>query len=65
MEKEQKLIFNKIFFYFFVQQSGNSAEYYTNHEQSDKILSHKQLLSDYGADEKLAEEMLNDQGMNN
>jgi hypothetical protein len=33
-----------------------------NHDESDKILSHKDLLRAFGAEEKLADEMLNDQG---
>uniref|UniRef100_A0A336LY16 CSON004016 protein n=1 Tax=Culicoides sonorensis TaxID=179676 RepID=A0A336LY16_CULSO len=40
---------------------GHNAEFYTKHDQSDKILSHKQLLRDYGADESLADDMLLDQ----
>lgn len=34
-----------------------------NHDESDKILSHKNLLQRFGADETLADEMLNDQGI--
>ena len=44
-------------------QFGHSAEFYTNHEQSSDILSHKQLLRDFGAAEEYADEMLNDQGI--
>lgn len=33
-----------------------------NHEQSKDILSHRQLLRDFGAHEGLADDMLNDQG---
>ncbi|XP_035782143.1 uncharacterized protein LOC118461199 isoform X6 [Anopheles albimanus] len=40
---------------------NHSAEYYLGHVQSQGILSHRQLLRDYGAKEELAEEMLNDQ----
>lgn len=43
-------------------QYGNSAEFYLNHDESDKILSHKELLKSFGASEELADEMLNDQG---
>jgi hypothetical protein len=45
-----------------VPQNGHTAEFFTNHEESDKVLSHKQLLRDYGAEEELADEMLSDQG---
>uniref|UniRef100_A0A453Z0E2 Uncharacterized protein n=2 Tax=Anopheles gambiae TaxID=7165 RepID=A0A453Z0E2_ANOGA len=41
---------------------NHSAEYYLGHVQSQGILSHRQLLRDYGAKEELADEMLNDQG---
>uniref|UniRef100_A0A182P317 Uncharacterized protein n=1 Tax=Anopheles epiroticus TaxID=199890 RepID=A0A182P317_9DIPT len=40
---------------------NHSAEYYLGHVQSQGILSHRQLLRDYGAKEDLADEMLNDQ----
>ncbi|XP_049283109.1 uncharacterized protein LOC125763731 isoform X1 [Anopheles funestus] len=40
---------------------NHSAEYYLGHVQSQGILSHRQLLRDYGAKEELADEMLNDQ----
>lgn len=33
-----------------------------NHDDSEKILSHKDLLRTFGAGEELADEMLNDQG---
>jgi hypothetical protein len=33
-----------------------------NHDESDKILSHRELLKSFGAAEELADEMLNDQG---
>lgn len=34
-----------------------------NHEQSNSILSHRQLLKDFGAQEDLADDMLTDQGI--
>ncbi|KAG5684639.1 hypothetical protein PVAND_013859 [Polypedilum vanderplanki] len=40
---------------------GKTAEFYLNHDESDKILSHKDLLRSFGAAEELADEMLNDQ----
>jgi hypothetical protein len=43
-------------------QHGKPAEFYLNHDESDKILSHKDLLRNFGAGEELADEMLNDQG---
>lgn len=43
-------------------QLGKTAESYLNHDESDKILSHKDLLRSFGAEEDLADEMLNDQG---
>lgn len=56
----------KLYFHAFTDiaddQEGYSAEYYADHEQSESILSHKQLLRDYGADESLADDMLIDQG---
>lgn len=33
-----------------------------NHEQSNSVLSHRQLLKDFGAQEDLADDMLTDQG---
>lgn len=44
-------------------QYGNTAEFYLNHDESDKILSHRELLKSFGAAEELADEMLNDQGI--
>ncbi|KAL7031544.1 hypothetical protein ACKWTF_007045 [Chironomus riparius] len=44
-----------------VDNYGNTAEFYLNHDESDKILSHKELLKSFGAAEDLADEMLNDQ----
>lgn len=41
---------------------GNSAEFYMNHEQSDSLLSHRKILKEFGAQEELADDMLNDQG---
>lgn len=41
---------------------GKSAEWYLNNDDSDKILSHRDLLKSFGAGEELADEMLNDQG---
>ncbi|CRL04179.1 CLUMA_CG017287, isoform A [Clunio marinus] len=40
---------------------GRTAESYLNHDETDKILSHKDLLKAFGAEEGLADEMLNDQ----
>ncbi|KAJ6629254.1 Arginine kinase Pro [Pseudolycoriella hygida] len=40
---------------------GHSAEFYTNHEQSDSVLSHRMILKGFGAEEQLADDMLNDQ----
>lgn len=44
-------------------QFGQTAEFYLNHEESEKILSHRDLLRSFGAAEELADEMLNDQGI--
>lgn len=41
---------------------GHSAEFYTNHEQSNSVLSHRIILKGFGAEEQLADDMLNDQG---
>lgn len=41
---------------------GHSAEFYTNHEQSESVLSHRMILKEFGAEEQLADDMLNDQG---
>lgn len=44
---------------------GNTAEYYyrlTNDRQESDVLSHKQLLREFGVQEDLADDMLNDQG---
>lgn len=41
---------------------GHSAEFYTNHEQSNSVLSHRMILKGFGAEEQLADDMLNDQG---
>ncbi|XP_021701230.1 uncharacterized protein LOC5567456 isoform X2 [Aedes aegypti] len=41
--------------------SNHSAEYYLDHEKAKDLLSHRQLLQDYGADEDLADSMFNDQ----
>lgn len=46
------------------QQLNHPAEYYLNHDETKDLLSHRQLLQDYGAEEDLADEMLNDQGEN-
>ena len=45
------------------EQLGNSAEFYIEHIQSDSVLSHGQLLKDFGAEPELADDMLTDQGM--
>ncbi|CRL04180.1 CLUMA_CG017287, isoform B [Clunio marinus] len=44
---------------------GRTAESYLNHDETDKILSHKDLLKAFGAEEGLADEMLNDQEYKN
>lgn len=44
---------------------GNSAEFYMNHEQSNDVLSHRVILKEFGAEEQLADDMLNDQGKKN
>ncbi|XP_021701234.1 uncharacterized protein LOC5567456 isoform X6 [Aedes aegypti] len=44
--------------------SNHSAEYYLDHEKAKDLLSHRQLLQDYGADEDLADSMFNDQELN-
>ncbi|XP_065081265.1 uncharacterized protein LOC135703850 [Ochlerotatus camptorhynchus] len=41
--------------------SNHPAEFYLDHEQTKDLLSHRQLLQDYGAEEDLADSMLNDQ----
>lgn len=41
---------------------GKSAEFYMNHEESDSLLSHRMILKEFGAQEELADDMLNDQG---
>ncbi|XP_062546358.1 uncharacterized protein LOC134212475 isoform X2 [Armigeres subalbatus] len=41
--------------------SNHSAEFYLDQEKTKDLLSHRQLLQDYGAEEDLAESMLNDQ----
>ncbi|XP_058815682.1 uncharacterized protein LOC131679118 isoform X6 [Topomyia yanbarensis] len=40
---------------------NHPAEFYLDYEQAKDLLSHRQLLQDYGAEEDLADEMLNDQ----
>uniref|UniRef100_A0A1L8D826 Uncharacterized protein n=1 Tax=Nyssomyia neivai TaxID=330878 RepID=A0A1L8D826_9DIPT len=42
---------------------GNTAEFYMLHERSDKFLSHKKLLGNFGVQEEMADEMLSDQGL--
>lgn len=59
MDFSPRHIFNHSHFYF---QLGHTPEFFTNHEESDSILSHKELLRDFGAEEELADDMLNDQG---
>lgn len=44
------------------RQSNHSAEFYLDHEKTKDLLSHRQLLQDYGAEEDLADSMLSDQG---
>lgn len=44
-------------------QLNHSAEFYLNYDQAQDLLSHRQLLQDYGAEEDLVDEMLSDQGM--
>lgn len=41
---------------------GHSAEFYSNHEQSSGVLSHRMILKGFGAEEQLADDMLSDQG---
>nr|XP_029714662.1 uncharacterized protein LOC109409328 isoform X2 [Aedes albopictus] len=41
--------------------SNHSAEFYLDHEKTKDLLSHRQLLQDYGAEEDLADSMLSDQ----
>ncbi|XP_058815671.1 uncharacterized protein LOC131679117 isoform X6 [Topomyia yanbarensis] len=43
---------------------NHPAEFYLDYEQAKDLLSHRQLLQDYGAEEDLADEMLNDQEHN-
>lgn len=43
-------------------QLGNSAEFYLDHGRSEEILSHRQILGEFGADASLADDMLSDQG---
>jgi hypothetical protein len=43
-----------------VTQFGQKADYY---KQNQSDLSHKKLLRDFGANEKLADEMLTDKGI--
>ncbi|XP_055642710.1 uncharacterized protein LOC129779322 isoform X2 [Toxorhynchites rutilus septentrionalis] len=40
---------------------NHPADFYLNHDKAKDLLSHRQLLQDYGAEEELADEMLNDQ----
>lgn len=47
-------------FEFFEIQLGHKAEYY---KQNQEELSHKKLLRSFGAQESLADEMLNDKGI--
>lgn len=44
-------------------QTGHAAEFYLKHEEAYSILSHAELLKGFGANENLADEMLNDQGL--
>ncbi|XP_055589620.1 uncharacterized protein LOC129741846 isoform X7 [Uranotaenia lowii] len=44
---------------------NHPAEFYLDHEGTKDLLSHRQLLLDYGAEEDLADEMLNDQELSN
>lgn len=46
----------------FVFQTGHTAEFYLDHEEAHSILSHAELLKNFGANENLADDMLNDQG---
>uniref|UniRef100_A0A1B0D2A9 Uncharacterized protein n=1 Tax=Phlebotomus papatasi TaxID=29031 RepID=A0A1B0D2A9_PHLPP len=43
-------------------EDGNTAEFFLKHDRAEKFLSHKQLLRNFGVQEQLADEMLNDQG---
>ncbi|XP_055544683.1 uncharacterized protein LOC129729856 isoform X5 [Wyeomyia smithii] len=40
---------------------NHPAEFYLNHDEANELLSHRQLLQDYGAEEDLVDEMLSDQ----
>ncbi|XP_055689639.1 uncharacterized protein LOC129793555 [Lutzomyia longipalpis] len=42
-------------------EEGNTAEFYMLHDRSENILSHKMLLRNFGVQEEMADEMLNDQ----
>ncbi|XP_055708436.1 uncharacterized protein LOC129804827 isoform X2 [Phlebotomus papatasi] len=42
-------------------EDGNTAEFFLKHDRAEKFLSHKQLLRNFGVQEQLADEMLNDQ----
>ncbi|XP_055544686.1 uncharacterized protein LOC129729856 isoform X8 [Wyeomyia smithii] len=43
---------------------NHPAEFYLNHDEANELLSHRQLLQDYGAEEDLVDEMLSDQEHN-
>lgn len=47
----------------FAFQTGHTAEFYLNHDEAHTILSHAELLKKFGANENLADDMLNDQGL--
>ncbi|XP_059612657.1 uncharacterized protein LOC132259125 [Phlebotomus argentipes] len=44
-----------------LDEEGNAAEFYMMHDRAEKFLSHKQLLRNFGVQEQVADEMLNDQ----
>lgn len=46
----------------FAFQTGHTAEFYLDHLEAHSILSHAELLKSFGANENLADDMLNDQG---
>ncbi|XP_031620870.1 uncharacterized protein LOC116339242 isoform X2 [Contarinia nasturtii] len=45
-----------------VDKFGHNAEFYLNHDKSEKILSHADLLRSFGVASSAADGMLNDQG---
>lgn len=58
----RRLFDEHMFFVIHRSQLGNSPEFYLDHERSQEILSHYQILGEFGAETSLADDMLNDQG---